>query len=82
MLEQDNVDYRGKLVELAGPGEFSWREVVDLVLDTTQRAVVTDVRDMHPLYAKLWGTILEQFPKPMFTADEVGFVAHIGAWMW
>lgn len=62
-------------MELAGPGEFSWREVADLVLDTTQRAYVTDVRGMSDLHAKLAGIVLEQFPNPMFTADEVGSVA-------
>ncbi|CAN0427263.1 unnamed protein product, partial [Ascophyllum nodosum] len=35
--DPENYDYRGKVVELAGPGEFSWREIVDLVLDTTYR---------------------------------------------
>lgn len=66
------MDYRGKLVELAGPGEFSWREVADLVLDTTQRARVTDVQGMNMMFARGYGMLLEQFPKPMFTEDEVG----------
>ena len=59
------------MVELAGPGEFSWREIVDLVLDTTYRSADTNIGGMSPLEAKIWGTALEMFPKPMFTADEV-----------
>ena len=73
MFFQENLDYRGKLVELAGPTEFSWREVVDLVLDTTHRADVTEVGSMSPLFAKIYGTVLEQLPNPVFTADEVSF---------
>lgn len=65
------MDYRGKLVELAGPGEFSWREVADLVLDTTQRTRVTDVEGMSHLFARGYGMLLEQFPNPLFTEDEV-----------
>ncbi|CAN0188550.1 unnamed protein product [Pylaiella littoralis] len=68
--DPDNLDYRGKLVELAGPTEFSWREVADLVLDTTQRARVTDVEGMSMMFARGYGMLLEQFPKPMFTEDE------------
>lgn len=68
---QENFDYRGKVVELAGPGEFSWREVVDLVLDTSHRSEETNVRGMEPFEAKLWGMGLEMLPNPMFTADEV-----------
>lgn len=71
-FSQENLDYRGKLVEIAGPGEFSWREVGDLVLDTTHRAITTDVRDMSAFEANIWGMFLEQFPKPIFTQDEVG----------
>lgn len=63
-------------MELAGPGEFSWREVADLVLDTTQRARVTDVKEMNMIFARVYGTLLEQFPNPMFTEDEVGIKAH------
>lgn len=68
---QENFDYRGKVVELAGPGEFSWREVVDLVLDTSHRSEETNVRGMEPFEAKLWGMGLEMLPNPMFTEDEV-----------
>ncbi|CAM9904362.1 unnamed protein product [Ascophyllum nodosum] len=68
--DPENYDYRGKVVELAGPGEFSWREIVDLVLDTTYRSADTNIGGMSPLEAKIWGTALEMFPKPMFTADE------------
>lgn len=66
------MDYRGKLVELAGPAEFSWREVADLVLDTTHRARVTDTEGMSMLFARGYGMLLEQLPNPLFTEDEVG----------
>ncbi|CAN0194326.1 unnamed protein product, partial [Ectocarpus sp. 8 AP-2014] len=68
--DPENLDYRGKLVELAGPGEFSWREVADLVLDTTHRARVTDVEGMNMLFARGYGMLLEQLPNPLFTEDE------------
>ncbi|CAM9765395.1 unnamed protein product [Ectocarpus sp. 6 AP-2014] len=68
--DPENLDYRGKLVELAGPGEFSWREVADLVLDTTHRARVTDVEEMSMLFARGYGMLLEQLPNPLFTEDE------------
>lgn len=58
-------------MELAGPGEFSWREVADLVLDTTHRARVTDTEEMSQLFARGYGMLLEQFPNPLFTEDEV-----------
>lgn len=41
------------------------------MLDTTHRARVTDTEGMSMLFARGYGMLLEQFPNPMFTEDEV-----------
>ncbi|CAM9846591.1 unnamed protein product [Discosporangium mesarthrocarpum] len=68
--DPENVDYRGKTVEIAGHLEYSWSEVVDFVLDATQRVDSTRVHRLSNWEAELVGTILEQFPNPYWTKDE------------
>ncbi|CAM9385564.1 unnamed protein product, partial [Sphacelaria rigidula] len=63
--------YRGKTVELGGGGEFSWGELVDFMLDTTDRAPYIKVERMDLGTAKFYAGILEQFPDPFWTVDEV-----------
>lgn len=65
------MDYRGKVVEISGSGEFSWSEAVDFVLDTTHLGTMTKIRTMDLEEAKLWGMLAEQLPLPIWTEDEV-----------
>lgn len=68
---QENVDYRGKTVELAGGVEFSWGELVDFMLDTTHRGPFINVEHMTLENAKFWAGLAEIFPEPLWTVDEV-----------
>jgi uncharacterized protein YbjT (DUF2867 family) len=63
-IDNEWVDRRlrveGKIIEAAGPEEYTWRELRDFVNDITE----TDERvfNMHPQLAEVFGSVIERLP--------------------
>jgi len=67
-------DCRGKLYELGGPRVYSFKEILELLLEAIGRK-----RMLVPLpfgLARLQATFLELLPKPPLTRDQVALLRH------
>jgi len=65
----DNPHWKGKTFELGGPEVFSFKELLELVCETTHRH-----RLMVPVpffAASIQGMFLQMLPKPLLTVDQV-----------
>jgi hypothetical protein len=58
----------GQTYDLAGPEEYTYREIVEYVFETT-RATRPEVANLSPAAADLIGGIIQQLPNPLVTKD-------------
>jgi len=63
-----DVDVRGKTLDLAGPDDFTWREVAEFVKDVTD---MTDTKlfSWDESVARAAGRVLAELPNPRWTED-------------
>lgn len=64
----EEMELEGKVCELFGDSEYSWREVLDYVQDVTERPCT--VVDLPRDYATLFGNFMEQMPTPVYTSED------------
>lgn len=67
-LSEDPEVCLGQTYDLAGPDEYTYREIVEYVFETV-RAVNHDVANVSPVFAEAVGKALSMLPNPMFTED-------------
>ena len=58
----------GQTYDLAGPDEYTYREVVEYVFETI-RASRPEVVNLTPAVADVLGTLVQQLPNPLVTKD-------------
>jgi hypothetical protein len=61
--------YEGKTFQLAGPAEYTFKEVVEFVADISLRKVM--LYDVPASVAELAGTISEYLISPVITKDSI-----------
>ena len=66
---QNHDKYRGKTFQLAGPAEYSYKEVVEFVHDLTNKSV--PIVDIPIFLAKAAGTVNNTWIRPFITEDVV-----------
>jgi NADH dehydrogenase len=65
---------KGKVIELGGPRVYSFRELLEIILDETGRhSILVPVPDMV-INFEAW--FLEFFPEPPLTRDQVAMLGH------
>jgi len=69
-----NEEFKGKTLHLAGPAEYSYKEIVEFVADIIN--VNVDLYDTPPQLALLAGHIYNQLPFPSFTADTMARISE------
>lgn len=67
-LSEDPDVFLGQTYDLAGPEEYTYREIVEYIFETI-RAVHPDVANLAPLVAEGLGKGLSLLPNPVFTDD-------------
>lgn len=70
----DAPDAAGKVFELGGPSIYPFADLMDLVLDVTQRRRAL-LPIMFPI-AMVQGTLMGMLPKPLLTRDQVKMLRH------
>jgi len=70
----DTPDAAGRIFELGGPSVYSFAELMDLLLEVTQRKRAL-LPIMFPL-AMIKATFLGMLPKPLLTRDQVRMLRH------
>jgi len=65
----DNPATEGKTYELGGPNVYSFKELLVLILKETRRT--RSMMSVPWWAARIQGTILGMFPKPLLTRDQV-----------
>lgn len=58
----------GQTYDLAGPDEYTYREIVEFIFETV-RSTSPDVANLSPVVAEAFGKALSFLPNPMFTED-------------
>jgi NADH dehydrogenase (ubiquinone) 1 alpha subcomplex subunit 9 len=67
-------EFEGKTIHLAGPSEYTYKEIVEFVADIIN--VNVDLYDTPPHLALLAGHVLNQLPFPTFTADTMARITE------
>jgi len=70
----DNPHWQGKTFELGGPEVFSFRQLMEMICETTHRH-----RLMVPvpfMMASIQGAFLQMLPNPLLTVDQVRLLHH------
>ncbi|GAB6053044.1 complex I NDUFA9 subunit family protein [Magnetospira thiophila] len=65
---------RGQTYELGGPRDYSYKELMELVLTHSNRARI--LMPVHFLFMKIAAWFLEFLPKPMVTRDQLKLLAQ------
>lgn len=66
-MEYDDV--KGRTVELAGPDQYTQKEVVEFVLDSIRRPS-HNIQDLSPMQLQAFAMMAEIFPDPWLTQDQ------------
>lgn len=74
MAALDNADTAGKTYELAGPTVYSFKELMELILDVTKRKRL--LMPVCYIAAEIIGTFAGLLPKPILTRDQVALLHH------
>jgi len=69
MTTLDSDEACGKTYELGGPGVYSFRELMELMMAHTKRSRV--LVDIPFWMAEMQAMVLEMVPKPLLTRDQV-----------
>lgn len=69
LLLKNHEDFAGKTFELAGPAEYSYKEVVEFVSDVTTLKI--PLVDVPVKYAQMVGRLTENMISPILTEDMV-----------
>jgi len=70
----NDADATGKTYELAGPTIYSFKELMELILDITKRKRL--LMPVCYVAAELIGTFAGLLPKPILTRDQVALLHH------